>query len=308
VAPAHALVEIAEGRFLVAPGADPPRPLLPIDYFLYSLANGPDGPGIGIQLSGMGSDGIAGLREVKASGGIVIAQDPATADYDAMPRAAVEAGLADLVLPPEKIAAELPRLAAQLALRSLRPRRPGDTLEIDEEGLGEVFARLRSHSGVDFSNYKLGTIRRRIQRRMVLNRVDTLYRYLRLLAENAGEIKDLYQDLLINVTRFFREPASFQALSEAVFPKLFEGRRFDHPLRVWCRAARPARRPTRSPSPCSSTSASAPRATPSRSSPPTCRSRPSAWRAPASTPRASPNSSRQSGCGASSRPPTAASA
>src|SRR6185436_18026525 len=85
LAPAHALVEIAQGRFLLAKRSEPPRPLLPIDYFFYSLANGPDGPGIGVVLSGMGSDGIAGLREIKAAGGIAIAQDPETAEYDAMP-------------------------------------------------------------------------------------------------------------------------------------------------------------------------------------------------------------------------------
>src|SRR5262249_33801879 len=93
--------------------------------------------------------------------------------------------------------------------------------------------RLRSHSGVDFSSYKPGTIRRRLQRRMVLNRIDTLRRYLRFLRENPGEIKELYQDLLIHVTRFFRDPPSFEALQKVVFPRLLEGRRQDDPLRIW---------------------------------------------------------------------------
>jgi two-component system, chemotaxis family, CheB/CheR fusion protein len=231
LAPAHALVELAEGRFLLARRTEPPRPLLPIDYFFYSLANGPDGPGIGVVLSGMGSDGIAGLREIKAAGGIAIAQEPASAEYEAMPRAAIEAGLADLVLAPEQIAAELPRLAERLALRVQRHER--DALEVPESEMQAIFQQLRSHSGVDFSSYKLGTIRRRLQRRMVLNKVDTLDRYLRLLAEKPSEIKELYQDLLINVTRFFRDPASFQALQEEVFPKLLDKRRFDEPLRMW---------------------------------------------------------------------------
>jgi two-component system, chemotaxis family, CheB/CheR fusion protein len=232
LAPAHALVEIAQGRFLLAKRTEPPRPLLPIDYFLYSLASGPDGPGIGVVLSGMGSDGIAGLREIKAGGGIAIAQDPTTAEYDSMPRAAIEAGLADLVLSPERIGRELPRLAARLFHRGPRPRR-GDALNVPEEGLSPVFERLRAQAGVDFSSYKLGTIRRRLQRRMVLNKVDTLERYVRLLEESPSELKDLYQDLLINVTRFFRDPASFDALQTHVFPKLLANRRFDDPLRLW---------------------------------------------------------------------------
>ena len=233
LAPAHALVEISQGRFLLARRNDPPRPLLPIDYFFYSLANGSDGPGIGVLLSGMGSDGIAGLREIKSSGGIAIAQDPETAEYAALPQAAIEAGLADLVLAPEKIAVELPRLADRLALRSLRPRHAGDAGEGAEGDLSEIFERLRAHAGVDFSSYKPGTIGRRLQRRMVLNRVDSLERYTRLLRERPQEVKDLYQDLLINVTRFFRDPASFEALRETVFPKLLENRRHDDPLRIW---------------------------------------------------------------------------
>ena len=233
LAPAHSLVEIAQGRFLVSKRTTPPRPLLPIDYFLYSLANGPDGPGIGVLLSGMGTDGIAGLREIKAAGGIVIAQDPETAEYEAMPRAAIEAGLADLVLSPEQIAEELPRLADQLVLRGLRPRRAGDEADVAEDRLDPVFELLRSHAGVDFSSYKLGTIRRRLQRRMVLNKLDSVERYVRLLRESPSELRELYQDLLINVTRFFREPASFEALQEEVFPKLLAQRRFDDPLRIW---------------------------------------------------------------------------
>src|SRR6185436_14856453 len=109
----------------------------------------------------------------------------------------------------------------------------GEALDVPDEGLADVFELLRIHAGVDFSHYKLGTIRRRLQRRMVLNKVDSLERYVRLLGESPSELKELYQDLLINVTRFFRDPGSFQTLAEEVFPKLLADRRFDDPLRLW---------------------------------------------------------------------------
>src|SRR5581483_7005679 len=182
LAPAHTLVEIADGRFQVVRRAEPPRPLLPIDFFLHSLAHGSDGPGIGVLLSGMGSDGIAGLREIRAAGGIVIAQHPASAEYEALPRAAIEAGLADLVMTPEEIGPELPRLVARLPLRALRPRMTAEAA-LPDESLDRVFELLRAHAGVDFSTYKPGTIRRRLQRRMVLNRLDSLDRYLRMLED-----------------------------------------------------------------------------------------------------------------------------
>ncbi|HEV8238297.1 MAG TPA: CheR family methyltransferase [Thermoanaerobaculia bacterium] len=233
LAPAHTLVQLANGRFLLAKRSEPPRPLLPIDYFLFSLANGPDGPGIGVALSGMGSDGVAGLREIKAAGGVVIAQEPSSAEYQPMPRAVIDAGLADLVLTPEQIAAELPSLAERLALRGPHLRPPDDGAEMPENSLGEVFERLRAFSGVDFSSYKLGTVRRRLQRRMVLNKLESLDGYVRLLADKPDELKELYQDLLINVTRFFRDPDSFTALQDEVFPKLFADRRHDDPVRVW---------------------------------------------------------------------------
>jgi two-component system CheB/CheR fusion protein len=231
LAPAQTLVGLADGRFFTARRADPPIPPLPVDHFLHSLAASEHGPGIAVLLSGVSSDGIAGLREIKAAGGYTLVQDPATARYDSLPQAAIQGGLADLVLPPERMAGEFPLLVERddSPVQAPASRRALD----DDELLAGIFDRLKAHSGVDFSSYKPGTVRRRLHRRMVLNRIDDPHLYARLLDENVVEVKELFQDLLIHVTHFFRDPASFDAVQEHVFARLLAERRVDDPLRFW---------------------------------------------------------------------------
>ena len=233
IVPPQSLFSLNGNEFARSARAQPPDPILPIDYFLASLAQSEVGPGIAVLLSGVRSDGIAGLREVRAAGGFILVQDPATARYENLPQAAIHAGLADRVLAPEAIARELPVLARRLGDRSLLPRRPGDEIPVDDDQLERVFAILKTSADVDFSSYKRGTVRRRLQRRMVLNRIEDLPRYLRLLEESPEEVRELFQDLLIHVTRFFRDPSSFQALKEVVFPTLLADRRVDDPIRFW---------------------------------------------------------------------------
>jgi two-component system, chemotaxis family, CheB/CheR fusion protein len=232
VIPPNAEMEVAHGRFHLSPRAHGVLHM-PIDYFFRSLARHAQGGAIGVVLSGTSSDGAIGVREIKAVGGIVIAQEPASARHDGMPRAAIATGVVDLTMEPREIAAELVRIAEHPLNRHIVPRRDGDELSVDDADLAQVYKILRNATGVDFTHYKTPTIKRRLQRRMVLHKLIKLSEYLKLLGEDPDEVRKLYQDLLIHVTRFFRDGESFDMLSERVFPRLVEDRAPDNPIRVW---------------------------------------------------------------------------
>src|SRR5262249_18258313 len=178
----------------------------PIDFFLRSLAESLQERAIAVILSGTASDGTDGVREVKAVGGITIVQNPDTAKYDGMPRAAIATRLVDLVLSPPEIAQELVHIASH----PLQRRRPdsaalatGDDEPPRDDQLEQIFTLLRGATGVDFRRYKRPTIQRRLQRRMVLNKLTRIEHYLKVLREQPTEAQALYQDILIHVTRFF---------------------------------------------------------------------------------------------------------
>lgn len=212
---------VNEGRVRLTP-RDETKIFLPIDSFLHSLAADAGERAVGVVLSGTGSDGAEGLREIVAAGGIALVQDPEQARYDGMPRAAIALGAADRTLPAAQIAAELERIARLPTARHRRPRRPAEEIAVSEEQFTEIFERLRQVSGVDFSHYKPGTVRRRLQRRILLNRLQDVAGYLKLLKERPGEIDALYRDILIHVTQFFREPKSFEVLKAEVVPRIFD--------------------------------------------------------------------------------------
>lgn len=207
-----------------------------IDHFFESLAQDQRECAIGIVLSGTASDGTLGLEAIKAEGGITFAQD-ASAKYDSMPRSAVAAGCVDLVLSPELMAQELARIArhpslkkalAAARLSAATAAEQEDTAETlsasaeEQRGFKRVLHHLHTHSGVDFSLYKPPTILRRINRRMVLNRVETLEAYAHYLRGSAAELDALYRDLLLSVTSFFRNPEAFEVLQRKVFPNIVE--------------------------------------------------------------------------------------
>ncbi|RYZ32554.1 MAG: hypothetical protein EOO72_15205, partial [Myxococcaceae bacterium] len=176
------------------------------------------------------------LRAVHEAGGTTLVQEPTSAHFDGMPRSAVASGLADHVLPPEGIAVTLAQLAN---LDPLAPhaRAPGalPAPVLPEEGLQRVFQLLREARGVDFTHYKPSTIHRRLERRMHLAKMEDLGAYLGYLEVHPEELELLHQDLLIHVTSFFRDPATFEALQQKVFPELFQGRpsHLSAPFRVW---------------------------------------------------------------------------
>ena len=200
-----------------------------IDHFLVSLADVHGSDAIAVVLSGSGSDGAAGIESVKEHGGITIAQDPRSAQFDGMPRAAIETGCVDFVLTPEQIGEELTLIARHLAedqrSTALAPAGDGD--------IERILLMLRSRTGADFRGYRRATVHRRILRQMLAQRARTHADYLEYLRSHPEDLDTLQYDLLIGVTHFFRDPEVFTALKESAFPAMMAGRPADSPIRVW---------------------------------------------------------------------------
>ncbi len=233
VIPPNAQMGINNGILHLVPRPTDKSQHTPINFFLSSLAKDVDSRAIGVILSGTASDGAEGLRDIKGVGGIVLVQDPKTAKYDGMPRAAIATGVADMVLSPIEIAHELIRIARHPFVRPEKLPLPSEEIPLIDDHLQRIFFLLRNSSGVDFTHYKQPTIRRRLQRRMILHKITTTDQYLKFLRQNPAELDALYQDLLIHVTRFFREPESFEILTKKVFPAATSNRAENEPIRIW---------------------------------------------------------------------------
>ncbi|MBK8594152.1 MAG: PAS domain-containing protein [Holophagales bacterium] len=208
-----------------------PRGLrLPIDFFFRSLADDRHERSIGVVLSGMGSDGTPGLRAIKEAAGLVLVQEPATAKFDAMPRSAIAAGLADVVAP----AAELPeRIASYVKHASLLGRTAPLLPEGERSALEKVAIVLRARTGHDFSLYKKSTVQRRIERRMGIHQIDRIATYVQYLQKNPQEVDLLFRELLIGVTSFFRDPDAWDQLRDEALPPLLASRPPRSVLRAW---------------------------------------------------------------------------
>jgi len=208
-----------------------PRGLrLPIDFFFRSLAEDQQDRSIGIILSGMGSDGTLGLRAIKEKSGVTLVQDPATAKYDSMPRSAVTAGLGDFVAPVEELPAKL------VAYHQFLPQISKSDLplaEKDQSALDKIVILLRSHTHHDFTMYRRSTLYRRVERRMGIHRFGKIASYVRYLQENPQELDILFKELLIGVTRFFRDTAAWRLLGKEALPKLLADRPAGSVLRAW---------------------------------------------------------------------------
>ncbi|WP_221066071.1 CheR family methyltransferase [Methylomagnum ishizawai] len=236
VTPANANVIIMNGTLTLRPIGQIVARHKVIDFCLRSLANDQGSRAVGVLLSGTASDGVLGLKAIKAEGGITLVQEERTAKFDSMPRSAIMAGVADLVLPPAEIARELlnlknhyPRLTTPPTVFQEEPL----PLMGEKDDLRRILALVWTVSHVDFSAYKQSTLRRRIFRRMVLHKLDKLAHYVRFLEENPSEAKALYQDLVINVTSFFRDPDVFEALKGEILPSILAGKSPNTPLRIW---------------------------------------------------------------------------
>ncbi|MCC3157655.1 PAS domain-containing protein [Hymenobacter sp. 15J16-1T3B] len=224
-------LSLVGGTLTLTAPTQAPGHRLPIDFFLQSLAKDARERAVAIIFSGMGSDGVVGLKMVMENFGMVMAQEPETAEYDAMPRAAVATEFIDYVLPAEELPAKLLEYAQQPVLE--RPHgsfRSGETRPAN--ALQKIFLLIRTQTGHDFSLYKRNTVFRRIDRRMNAHQIRDFSQYVRFLQDNPHEVELLFKELLIGVTKFFRDPEAFEVLKGYLMPLLRE-KAVDSVVRVW---------------------------------------------------------------------------
>ena len=203
----------------------------PIDVFFTSLAEERREMSVAVVFSGTGSDGTGGVKAVKEHGGLVFVQDPGSARFDGMPRSAISTGLADFVLSPSDIAVELLNLSHYPVLTDASE---GDFFfSEDEDTLAHIYMLLKRVSGIDFTHYKRNTVLRRMERRMAVTHCATPADFSRLLEENSGEAEQLVKDILIGVTRFFRDAEFFEKLKATAVTAIVEQSGEDTPVRVW---------------------------------------------------------------------------
>ena len=233
VIPPNVTMTVAEGHLRLVQRQLTESPHLSIDAFLCSLAEVHGPAAIGVILSGAGSDGSRGIEAIKLEGGLTMAQDPATARYSSMPRCAIETACVDFILSPEEIAGQLTKIGrhiAELGTSSASRERPSAGTFDD---VNNILVLVRNRTAVDFRGYRRGTVDRRILRRMLLHRQATHLSYLEYLRDHPREVDELYDDLLIGVTSFFRDPEVFDVLQREYFPALLAGHAPDRPIRVW---------------------------------------------------------------------------
>lgn len=227
VIPPNRDMTLESGTLQIQEPAEPRGPRLPINLFFRSLALNKQELSIGVILSGTGEDGTLGARAIKDAGGMVMVQSLESSEYDGMPRSAIAAGLADYILPPAEMPAQLIAYVNQVFGK--RPH----VVPKAEDAMKRIFNLIRAKTGHDFSDYKKNTISRRIERRMAITSVNNLDDYLLYLQQKPTEVDALFQDLLIGVTSFFRNPAAFDALKEKVIPNIFTGKHPDSTIRIW---------------------------------------------------------------------------
>lgn len=232
VLPPKHLVVLVDGKLQLEPRPGDGRPSMVVDHFFRSLAAHQKNRAVGIILSGTDSDGAQGLKTIKGEGGIAIVQEPHSARFPGMPRSSIAADHVDLVVTPPVIGTELAQLAVRFAKPEPVPLKEG--LPGHEEAqFARILTALRGVSGVDFRLYKPQTIRRRIARRMMLSKLNSMQEYLRYLQRHPEELRALHEDALINVSRFFRDPDVFQFFKSDILPRIFEDRSPDQQVRIW---------------------------------------------------------------------------
>ncbi len=230
VIPPNGDIRVAGGVLQLSRRKAPNGRHLPVDALFKSLAEDQGARAVGVILSGTASDGTLGLRAIKVEGGVTFAQDPDTAKFDGMPTSAISAGCVDFVLPPERIATELAQIGRHpyVGMAHLVPAMP-----VPDEDWRRVFRLLKIASGVDFTFYKKSTIQRRIARRMALHKIEQLNKYIQHLESDREELNALYQDILIHVTSFFREPEVFRAFQTKILPRVLAAKPAGEQIRMW---------------------------------------------------------------------------
>lgn len=238
VIPYNKGIEVTAGRIKLIPRSGSST-AISIDVLFSSLAQAQKNRVIGIVLSGSASDGTEGIKAIKHAGGLTFAQDD-SAKFTSMPHSAIASGMVDLILSPKMIALELARLSQHPLVTAQSGRlRTKEAIQINAEihrgniDLKTILNQLYKTTGVDFGAYKINTVKRRIMRRMLLYKINTLQQYADLLRQKNEEINILYQDLLINVTSFFRDTEANKYLQKTLFPRLLQRKKEGEWLRLW---------------------------------------------------------------------------
>jgi len=232
VIPAKKLITVAKGKLKLVEKIKDGMPNNAIDVFLTSLAVEKGDCGVGVVLSGTGSDGKKGIEEIKSKGGIVIVQDPLTAAFDGMPNSAIATGCADMVLPPEMIAEELLEfIKGAPFMRSFV-----SLSQKDELNLRQILSSIHAKTQFDFNHYKRPTILRRLAKRMAELRIKNVEAYKTYIDNHPDELQNLYREFLINVTKFFRDPEAFEVLRTHVIPSIINAKKDGEPIKIWVAA------------------------------------------------------------------------
>ena len=218
---------LVDGRLSVIPRESKAT----VDLFFSTLAQMRKERAIGVVLSGTGSDGTAGALAIRNEGGLVLAQDPKSCAHDGMPASVIASGAVDLILPPEAIGRQLARIARHPFVRTPASQEPAE--HGIESGLASIIASLEASTAVSFGEYKPNTILRRSLRRMAIHSINHMDRYAEFVRTHPEEGQALFRDVLIHVTSFFRDPATFDVLKEVAFPKMLEQRRDEAPVKMW---------------------------------------------------------------------------
>jgi len=230
VIPPNTELRVAHNTLELARPAEPRGLRLPINVLFSSLASSQGDRAIGVILSGMGSDGTAGAQAIKAMGGLTLVQEPATAQFDSMPKSAIAAGCADIVAPPAGMPA---RIQSFVANPGHDKSVPDASLPATPEPLEQIVKLLQRQTRHDFSLYKSSTLLRRIERRMVIHGIASPAQYAEFLAQNPQEAELLFKELLIGVTSFFRDQAVWDYLGQVALPELLARRSHSPALRAW---------------------------------------------------------------------------
>lgn len=232
VIPPNASMTIDRGVLKLTPRSRGRGLFMSVDTFLCSLAAERGNKAIGVVLSGGDGDGSRGLEAIKAAGGITFAQSEGSAQVSSMPNTAVATGQVDFILTPEKIAEKIAEIGRHPYIADRPAIENQDAIE-NKDAIAAIYSMLRTATGVDFTHYKQTTLKRRMQRRMLLYKLERIEDYVQYLQKNPTEVTALYGDFLIHVTSFFRDPESFDILKSNVFPEIVKHKSLQSPIRIW---------------------------------------------------------------------------
>ncbi len=229
VVPSNKETRLERGKFKLEEPHQPNGQRMPIDFFFQSLAENRREQAIAVVLSGMGADGTLGVKMIMENFGMVMVQDPNTARFDAMPRNAIKTEFVDYVLPVE----EMPQKLMDYA--NMPPIKGKNMIEAHKstQMLNKIFQLIKNKTGHDFSQYKRNTIFRRIERRMNSHQMVQFSEYVQYLQDHSFEVEHLFKELLIGVTKFFRDPEAFALLQETYLPTLLKNKQDGDYVRVW---------------------------------------------------------------------------